>query len=130
MKPDILVDTSAWIDYFNKPNSKIGKAVEKVIKQEKALIAGIILTELLQGARAQEEYDVLLDSMLALPILETELSTWIEAGRLAFALRREGITIPTTDLIIAALAIQDNRAILTLDHHFQKIPGIQLFQNF
>ena len=47
MKPDIIVDTSAWIDYFNKPNSKIGKAVEKIIKQEKALIAGVILTELL-----------------------------------------------------------------------------------
>ena len=30
MKPDILVDTSAWIDYFNKPNSKIGKAVENI----------------------------------------------------------------------------------------------------
>lgn len=130
MKPDILVDTSAWIDYFNKPNSKIGKAVEKIIKQEKAFIAGIILTELLQGARAQEEYDVLLDSMLALPVLETELDTWIETGELAFTLRRQGITIPTTDLIIATLALRDNCAILTLDHHFQKIPGIKLFQNF
>jgi len=130
MKPDILVDTSAWIDYFNKPNSKIGKAVEKTIRQEKAIIAGVILTELLQGARAQEEYDVLLDSMLAIPVLETELSTWIEAGRLAFTLRRQGITIPTTDLIIATLARRENCAILTLDHHFKKIPGINLFQNF
>ena len=130
MRPDILVDTSAWIDYFNKPNSKIGKAVEKIIKQEKAFITGLILTELLQGARAQEEYDVLLDSMLALPLLETELNTWIETGRLAFTLRRQGITVPTTDLIIATLALRDNCAILTLDHHFQKIPGIKLFQNF
>ena len=68
MKPDILIDTSAWIDYFNKPNSEIGKAVEKIIKQEKAFIAGVILKELLQGARIQEEYDVLLDGMLALPV--------------------------------------------------------------
>ena len=126
MKPDILVDTSAWIDYFNKPNSKIGKAVEKIIKQEKALIAGVILTELLQGARVREEYDALLDSMLAIPVLETGLNTWIEAGRLAFELRRQGITIPITDLIIASLALIENCAILTLDHHFKKIPGINL----
>ena len=96
MKPDIIVDTSAWIDYFNKPHSKIGIAVEKIIKQEKALIAGVILAELLQGARVQEEYDALLDSMLALPVLETGLNTWIEAGRMAFTLRRQGITIPIT----------------------------------
>ena len=96
MKPDILVDTSAWIDYFNKPNSKIGKIVEKIIKQEKAFIAGVILTELLQGARTQEEYDALLDSMLALPDLETDLNSWIETGRLALTLRRQGITILST----------------------------------
>jgi hypothetical protein len=33
------------------------------------------ITELLQGSRAQEEDDVLLDSMLALPVLETEHDT-------------------------------------------------------
>lgn len=128
MKPDIIVDTSAWIDYFNKPNSKIGKAVENIIKQEKIFIAGVILTELLQGAKVQQEFDDLLDSMLAIPVLETDLNTWIETGRLAFTLRRQGITIPTTDLIIATLARRENCALLTLDHHFKKIPGIQLFQ--
>lgn len=128
MKPDIIVDTSAWIDYFNKPNSKIGKAVENIIKQEKIFIAGVILTELLQGAKVQQEFDDLLDSMLAIPVLETDPNTWIETGRLAYTLRRQGITIPTTDLIIATLARRENCAILSLDHHFKKIPGIQLFQ--
>ena len=103
MKPDIIVDISAWIDYFNKPNSKIGKAVEKIIKQEKALIAGVILTELLQGVRVPEEFDALLDSMLAIPVLETGLNTWI--------------------------SLKENCVIFTLDHHFKKIPGIHLFQN-
>jgi len=81
MKPDIIVDTSAWIDYFNKPNSKIGKADEKIIEQEKALITGVILTELLQGAKVQQEFDEMLDGMLAIPVLETGLNTRIEAGR-------------------------------------------------
>jgi predicted nucleic acid-binding protein len=130
MKTDIIVDTSAWIDYFNKPYSKIGITVEKIIKQEKALIAGVILAELLQGARVQEEYDALLDSMLALPVLETGLNTWIEAGRLAFTLRRQGITIPITDLIIASLALKENCAILSSDRHFKSIPGINLLQNY
>jgi predicted nucleic acid-binding protein len=42
MKPDINVDTSAWIDYFNKQNSNVGKAVENIIEQEKIVISGII----------------------------------------------------------------------------------------
>jgi predicted nucleic acid-binding protein len=98
--------------------------------RSQALIAGVILTELLQGARVQEEYDALLDSMLAIPVLETELNTWIETGRLAFMLRRQGITIPITDLVIASLVLNENCAILTLNHHFKKIPGISLFQNY
>jgi len=88
------------------------------------------LTELLQGARVQEEYDALLDSMLALPVVETGLNTWIEAGRLAFTLRRQGITIPTTDLIIASLALKENCTILSLNHHFKSVPGINLLQNY
>jgi predicted nucleic acid-binding protein len=60
--------------------------------------------------------------MLAIPVLETDLNTWIETARLAFTLRRQGFTIPTTDLIIATLAQRENCAILTLDHHFKKIP--------
>ena len=128
MKSEILVDTSAWIDYFNKPDSITGKKVEQVLIDGKAVLAGIILTELLQGAKIKNEFDAILESMLALPRLETNLTTWIEAGKASFDLRRKGITIPTTDLIIASLAMENNCRILTLDPHFNKIPGVKRFQ--
>ena len=67
--------------------------------------------------------------MLALPLLEASLTTWIEAGRISFALRKKGITIPTTDLIIASLALEHNCSLLTLDPHFQKIPGVKPFND-
>ena len=54
------------------------------------------------------------------PDIRMATSAWIEAGRLAFMLRRQGITIPTTELIIAGLALKENCAILTLDHYFLK----------
>ena len=124
MNSDILVDTSAWIEYFNKPDSKIGKTIEHILRNGKAVLAGIVLTEILQGAKIKTEFDAILESMLALPLLEASLMTYIEAGRLSFALRKKGITVPTTDLIIASLALDNNCSILTLDAHFQKIPGV------
>jgi predicted nucleic acid-binding protein len=90
--------------------------------------AGIVLTELLQGAKVKEEFKAILENMVALPMLKTTTDTWIEAGRTSFALRRKGITIPITDLIIAALALENECQILTLDPHFKKIPGVSLYK--
>jgi len=128
MKSNVLVDTSVWIDYFNKTDSMPGEYVEQLLKNGKVVSSGIVLVELLQGAKIKKEFDAILESMVALPFLETTLNTWIEAGRISFSLRRKGITIPTTDLIIASLALENNCLIYTSDPHFNKIPEIKLFE--
>jgi predicted nucleic acid-binding protein len=75
----------------------------------------------------KREFHLLKDSLDALPFLETTRHTWINAGRLSFDLRQKGITIPTTDLIIASLAIENHCAIYSLDSHFQKMPQVDLY---
>lgn len=127
MKANVLVDTSIWIEYFNKPDSNAGKSLENLLKKGRVFLTGIILTELLQGAKIEKEFESILESMLALPFLETTLNTWIQAGRISFALRKKGITIPTTDLIIANLSLENNCKIFTLDLHFNKIPRINIY---
>lgn len=127
MKANVLVDTSIWIEYFNKPDSNAGKSLENLLKEGRVFLTGIILTELLQGAKIEKEFESILESMLALPFLETTLNTWIQAGRISFALRKKDITIPTTDLIIASLSLENNCKIFTLDLHFNKIPRINIY---
>jgi len=127
MKATVLVDTSIWIEYFNKPDSNVGKSLENLLKKGRVYIAGIILTELLQGAKIEREFESIQESMLALPFLETTLNTWIQSGRISFALRKKGITIPITDLVIASLSLENNCKIFTLDLHFDKIPNINIF---
>ena len=127
MKDNVLVDTSIWIEYFNKPDSNTGKSLENLLKKGRVFITGIILTELLQGAKIKKEFEYILESMLALPFLETTLSTWIQSGRISLVLRKKGITIPITDLVIARLSLENNCKIFTLDLHFNKIPNINLF---
>ena len=126
MKADILADTSVWIEYFNKAESKTGARLENMLIENKVLGAGIILTELLQGAKIKKEFDAILNNYTALPLLEANINTWIMSGKISFDLRRKGITIPTTDLIIGSLALESNSKIFTLDPHFSKIPGVVL----
>ncbi len=129
MKANVLVDTSIWIEYFNKPDSNAGKSLENLLKKGRVFLTGIILTELLQGAKIEKEFESILESMLALPFLETTINTWIQSGRISFALRKKDITIPTTDLIIASLSLENNCKIFTLDLHFNKIPNVTIFHN-
>lgn len=126
MKANTLVDTSIWIEYFNKPDSKNGNRLQQMLAEGKVCGAGIILTELLQGAKIEKEFDIILNNYTALPLLEENINTWISAGKISFTLRRKGIVIPTTDLLIAALALESNCKVFTLDQHFMKIPGLSL----
>ena len=126
MKPDILVDTSIWIEFFNRPNSKHGEHLEQLIIDDRVVYTGIILAELLQGSKKEKEYRQIKDNMIVFPFLEANYKTWVVAGKTAFTLRRKGITIPITDILIACLAIENNCLIFSLDQHFQDIPNIEL----
>jgi predicted nucleic acid-binding protein len=128
MKRSIIVDTSVWIEYFNKPDSSYGEAVEQLLKAGRVVGTGIVLTELLQGARVRKEFDAILANIIAIPFLETTLNTWVVAGEISYKLRRKGITIPTTDLVIAGLSLEYNCLVFTLDPHFSKIPDIATYQ--
>lgn len=127
MRPNVLADTSVWIEYFNNEKSIIADSLESLIEQDKVVVAGIIITEILQGTRTEKEFHTILENITALPLLESHLNTWTQAGRISFNLRRIGITIPTTDIIIASLAIENNCQIFTLDPHFEKIPDVNRF---
>ena len=128
MRSNVLVDTSVWIQYFNRLDSKPGKSVEGLLRDGRVVGTGIFLTELLQGAKIGKEFNAILESMAALPFLETTQNTWIKAGRTSSTLRRKGITIPTTDIIIASFALEHDCLIFTLDPHFEKIPDIVLYK--
>jgi len=128
MKDNILVDTSIWIEFFNKDHSAPGDTLEQILLEGRALTTGIVLTELLQGARVEHEFEAIKETLTALPFLEPSLTTWIGAGRISFSLRRKGITIPTTDLIIGSLALENHSTVFTLDPHFRKVPNLKIFE--
>lgn len=69
---------------------------------------------------------MVVSKLSGLRFLETRFSTWKSAGELSASLRREGLTLPLSDLVIAALAFEHRCEVFTLDPHFEQVPGLTL----
>lgn len=125
----VLVDTSAWIDFFrkNEPNYSL---IQQLMAEEQVCLCGMILAELMQGAKSEKELAVLRDFVHVFPFLAESPKDWQEAGELSFRLRRKGKTIGLSDCYIAVTARINAAKILTNDGHFQLLQdeaGITLF---
>jgi len=126
MTDRILPDTCAWIDFFKaRPTGLAGKLEEALI-QGNVAICGVILFELIQGIKSAREEALVLNAFQAVPHLEMTAELWIKAGRLSTGLRKMGQTLPFSDIVIAALAIEHKLAVLTIDRHFEAIPGLSV----
>ncbi|MBN2373666.1 PIN domain-containing protein [bacterium] len=125
IKEGVIIDTSVLIDFLNG-SEKYSDQVIGLLEKNRAVITGIIIAELLQGIKNTEEEQTALELMSAIETLEISTGIWIKAGRISSSLRKKGINLPLTDIAIAALALEYNLHILTIDKHFGQIPGIRL----
>ncbi|MFN3477007.1 MAG: PIN domain-containing protein [Candidatus Methylomirabilales bacterium] len=116
-----------WIPFFNQPESPEKWAIDALIDADRLILVGVVLAELLQGCRTPKEANVILTKLTGLRFLETSFSSWKRTGELSFSLRRKGITLPLSDLIIAAIALEHGCQVFALDPHFKKIPGLKLY---
>lgn len=118
MNTPVLIDTSFWIEFFNRPDTEHAESVRSLVSEDLASITGVVLSELLQGARTEEEYRDLDSALTAVVWIRADRGVYARAGELGFGLRRRGITVPVTDCLITAAAECAGASILTLDGHF------------
>jgi predicted nucleic acid-binding protein len=122
---NILIDTSAWVDFF-RGASKTADAVAMLIEKGHASICGVISYELIQGAKSEDEALHLSGVLSGLHYIEMTPDLWIRAGNISAGLRRRGVTLPMSDLLIGAIALEHGLEVLTLDEQFASIPGLKL----
>jgi predicted nucleic acid-binding protein len=122
----IIADSNIWIEFFNKPKSDIGNQFEVLLKNGDVQITGLIIAELLQGAASQKEINTILGLKEHLPFIETTEEIWAQAGILSNQLRKKGVVIPLSDILLAVLARENDCYIFTRDNHFKQIPGLNL----
>ena len=117
----ILIDTCAWIDFLRSAEGALGNYVARLIENDQALLCGVIITELLQGAKGKKEKQQLEFLISGIEILDINRQDWIDAGLCLQNLRSKGITLPVTDALIAMLATRHSVSVLTIDKHFNHL---------
>ena len=84
--------------------------------------------EFIRGARSQEQVDRFTRTVVSIDFLEMDQAVWVVAGRLGIQLKRRGLGLPASDVIIAATAIRYDVPLYTLDKGFDRIPELKLYE--
>jgi predicted nucleic acid-binding protein len=117
----ILVDSSVWIDFFSTAPGRAGTELRRMISDgEPFALTGVVVTEILQGltrdVRRIEQYLSLWD------LLEPRgLRTYREAAAIFRLGRAKGVSLTTIDVLIAAVALEHQASVFTLDKDFSRI---------
>jgi predicted nucleic acid-binding protein len=118
----VLVDTTVWIDFFQHPASQNADKLEKLIRGfNQAALCGIVLQEVLQGIKDSKSFATTKERLQKLPYLDMGKDVYLAAAILYRSLRSKGVTVPSTDTAIAALAILNRIPLFTSDEHFSII---------
>jgi predicted nucleic acid-binding protein len=116
-----LIDTSVWIAFFKNRDNHLVEKVEDVLKFTDVYVPKVVIAELIQGAKSEKEISVIEEFVEAFNIIDQTESTWLNAGRLSFSMKRKGVTVNIVDCYIAVMANENNCRIFTLDEHFKDI---------
>ena len=116
----VLIDTSVWIEFFRQHEPCYG-LVSKLIDDEQVICCGIILAELMQGAKSDKERAILEDFLQVFPFIPETPELWASAGKLSGRLRRKGVTVGLSACFIAMAATSVKAPVATLDSHFEAL---------
>ncbi len=97
------------------------KRIEELLLESDVAINGMIELELLGGARSENEYNRLKNRLEALYYVEADRPLWYLASKIAFDLKRKGMSIPYPDIVIAASALKEGAVLIHADSHFDLI---------
>ncbi len=118
----VLVDTSAWITGFRKAGHPALKEFLKYcISSGFSATCPVVILELLQGCKTETQRNDLRIKLESLDIFPITSPTWERVYALGFSLGRAGLTLPTADLIIAAVALEHDAIVLHQDQHYEMI---------
>ncbi len=122
----VLVDSTVWIDWLRARPSAAVARLERLLEDGEALLAPVILQEILQGARSPRALATLRAELGALPMLAAGVATYAEAGALYARCRWRGITIRSPhDCLIARIAVEHGVALLHDDADFERLQAVE-----
>lgn len=126
----VLVDTSSWIEYLRGKTSEPSLRVAALMEAGEASLCDIVLVELWSGAKPGAEKGNLEKIEVNIPCLPINLGVWKTANKLAFLCKRNGLSVPVADVIIASCGFYYQVPIEAFDSHFRAISLLARTSNF
>jgi predicted nucleic acid-binding protein len=113
----IIVDSSAWIGYFNGADSPAARRLERAIDADERIgVLPLIITEVLQGFRHERDFRRAREILLALPTLTLTVESHVRAAELYRRLRAKGVAVRSTiDSLIAQACLDSDSPLITGD---------------
>ena len=120
-----LIDTSSWIDALRRDGDPEAKArVVALLRDGEAAWCDIVRLELwngMKGAAEKKHMEELEADVINLPTTD---AVWAKARLLAQRARGKGVTVPATDLLIAACAWEHGVALEHDDAHLTALTAL------
>jgi predicted nucleic acid-binding protein len=125
----ILIDSCIYIPLLRRGMDPAEEF--SVLAEEFDIVTcGVVRCEITRGLktqRARERLSAWLDVQVYVPTMHR---VWARAEQIAWETGKMGQTIPLTDAIIAACALESGSALLTLDRHFTWIAGLTILTDY
>jgi predicted nucleic acid-binding protein len=123
----LLLDSTVWIDAQRGRSTAAVQFVEARDDHEEIATTGVIFQEVLQGLRAEADYERMRQVLWSALILEPrELSTYEVAAQLSRAARAAGLTIrKPNDCLIAAIALEHGALLVHNERDFVHLAQVE-----
>ena len=86
---------------------------------------GVVRVEVVRGVVDRRQKSCVEEFLDLVPDIVSDDQMWKDAAELAWTMDREGKVIPATDVVIAACALRAGAEVVTLDPHFDSVPGLR-----
>ena len=116
----VIVDTSAWIEYFRGGIPKVVDKVDRCLDQELVGIGDLVYCEVMQGIRSPRERGQVSSLLLALPQFAMVGFTIAEKSAANYRLlRSKGVTVrKTIDVLIGTFCVKRGFQLVHNDSDF------------
>ncbi len=117
----VLIDTCVWSKVLraDNPNPEISKLLKDLILDNRVVLTGPILQEILSGIRNKKDFEILEEKLSAFDHLEITKEIYIKAAEYFNICKMRGINGGHIDFLICATITHYNCALLTIDTDFK-----------
>lgn len=118
----IIIDTSLWVDFLRRrAPEEVRKVVQQALGNKTAAYTCPVAMELLAGCRDSTEASLIRELLGMGTHLKVEWRHWARAAQVLASLSRRGLRVPLSDVLTAAVGMEEGVAVVCRDKHYEVI---------